>query len=128
MEKPNLDKLKNKGTAATAATIAAAGVLIGGAFEAPADILKNDDMAPAPAPIVEVLDAQTDPDGGDGEDETVAEEEEEKKKGGVRAKTRELILRMPLAVRASAGRSSALPRSCGLACCRPSAPRSLNGC
>ena len=100
MEKPNLDKLKNKGTAATAATIAAAGVLIGGAFEAPADILKNDDMAPAPAPIVEVLDAQTDPDGGDGEDETVADEEEEKKKGGVRAKTRELILRMPLAVRA----------------------------
>ena len=100
MEKPSLDKLKNKGTVATAATIAAAGVLIGGAFEAPADILKNDEMAPAPAPIVEVLDAQAEPDDGDGGDETVAEEEEEKKKGGVRAKTRELILRMPLAVRA----------------------------
>ena len=100
MEKPNLDKLKHKGTAATAATIAAAGVLIGGAFEAPADILQNDDMAPAPAPIVEVLDARAEPDGDDGEDETVAEEEEDKKKGGVRAKTRELILRMPLAVRA----------------------------
>ena len=100
MEKPNLDKLKNKGTAATAATIAAAGVLIGGAFEAPADILQNDDMAPAPAPIIEVLDAQAEPDGGDGEDEAVADEEEEKKRGGVRAKTRELILRMPLAVRA----------------------------
>ena len=78
MEKPNLDKLKNKGTAATAATIAAAGVLIGGAFEAPADILQNDDMAPAPAPIIEVLDAQAEPDGGDGEDEAVAEEKEEK--------------------------------------------------
>ena len=99
MEKPSLGKLKNKGTAATAATIAAAGVLIGGAFEAPADILKGDDMAPAPAPIVEVLEAQAEPDGGDGEDEAVAEEEE-KSKGGVRAKTRELILRMPLAVRA----------------------------
>ena len=100
MEKPSLDKLKNKGTVATAATIAAAGVLIGGAFEAPADILKNDEMAPAPAPIVEVLDAQAEPDDGDGGDETVAEEEEKKKTGGVRAKTRELILHMPLAVRA----------------------------
>ena len=54
MEKLSLDKLKNKGTAATAATIAAAGVLIGGSFDAPQDILKNDDAALAPPPIMEV--------------------------------------------------------------------------
>lgn len=100
MEKPNLDKLKNKGTATAAATIAAAGVLIGGSFDAPTDILGHEDAALPPTPIVETLSAEVDPDDGDGVDETAAEEEEEKKKGGVRARTREIVMRMPLAVRA----------------------------
>ena len=100
MKKLSLDKMKNKGTATAAATIAAAGVLIGGSFEAPADILKED-AALAPTPIIETLNAEVDPGDGDaGEEDAVAEEEEEKKKGGVRARTRELVLRMPLALRA----------------------------
>jgi len=100
MKKFSLDKMKNKGAAATAATVAAAGVLIGGAFETPADILKNDDAALAPPPIVETLTAETEPDGGDDGDETVADEQEEKRKGGVRERTREFVLRLPLALRA----------------------------
>ena len=100
MDKLSLDKMKNKGAATAAATIAAAGVLIGGSFEAPADILKED-AAPAPPPIVETLNAEADPGDGDtGDEDAAAEEEEEKKKGGVRARTREFVLRLPLAVRA----------------------------
>jgi hypothetical protein len=102
MEKRSLDKMKNKGAATAAATIAAAGVLIGGSFEAPADILKDNDSALAPPPIVETLSAEIDPGDGDpdGEDAAADEEEEEKKKGGLRQKTRDLVLRLPLAVRA----------------------------
>ncbi len=102
MKKLSLDKMKNKGAATAAATVAAAGVLIGGSFEAPADILKDNDSALAPPPIVETLNAEVEPGDGDaGEEEAVAdEEEEEKKKGGVRARTREFVLRLPLAVRA----------------------------
>ena len=102
MDKLSLDKMKNKGAATAAATIAAAGVLIGGSFEAPADILKDNDSALAPPPIVETLNAEVDPgDGGQGDEDAAAdEEEEEKKKGGVRARTRDFVLRLPLAVRA----------------------------
>ncbi len=103
MEKLSLDKMKNKGAATAAATIAAAGVLIGGSFEAPADILKDNDSALAPPPIVETLNAEIDPgDGDSGDEDAAADEEEEKKKGGVRARTREFVLRLPLAVRACA--------------------------
>ena len=102
MKKLSLDKMKNKGAATAAATVAAAGVLIGGSFEAPADILKDNDSALAPPPIVETLNAEIDPGDGDtGDEDAVAEEEEEeKKKGGVRQKTRDFVLRLPLAVRA----------------------------
>ena len=102
MKKISLDKMKNKGAATAAATVAAAGVLIGGSFDAPADILKDNDSALAPPPIVETLNAEIDPGDGDtGDEDAVAEEEEEeKKKGGVRQKTREFVLRLPLAVRA----------------------------
>ena len=102
MKKLSLDKMKNKGAATAAATVAAAGVLIGGSFDAPADILKDNESALAPPPIVETLKAEIDPGDGDtGDDDAVAEEEEEeKKKGGVRQKTREFVLRLPLAVRA----------------------------
>ena len=102
MDKLSLDKMKNKGAATAAATIAAAGVLIGGSFEAPADILKDNDSALAPPSIMETLNAEVDPDGSDTGDENPAadEEEEEKKKGGVRQKTREFVMRLPLAVRA----------------------------
>ena len=102
MKKISLDKMKNKGAATAAATVAAAGVLIGGSFDAPADILKDNDSALAPPPIVETLNAEIDPgDGDSGDEEAVAEEEEEeKKKGGVRQKTRDFVLRLPLAVRA----------------------------
>lgn len=101
MEKLSLDKMKNKGAAATAATIAAAGVLIGGSFDAPQDILKNDDSALAPPPIVEILESQqAEPDTGDDGEEEAAGEEEEQKRKGVRERVRSLVLRMPLAVRA----------------------------
>ena len=96
----DLKKVKNKGTAAAAATVAAAGVLIGGAFDTPADLLKDNDAALAPPPIVETMAAEIDPGDGDTGDEDAATEEEEKKRGGVRARTRDLVLRLPLAVRA----------------------------
>ena len=99
MGKISLDKMKNKGAAATAATVAAAGVLISGSFEAPADILKDNDAALAPPPIVETLSLEAEPD-GDGTDEAAAEEEGEERKKGLRARTRELVRRMPLALRA----------------------------
>ena len=100
MKKISLDKMKNKGAAATAATIAAAGLLVGGSFESPADILKNDDAALAPPPIVETLAAEAEPDGDGAEDEDAAAEEDKQRKKGVRARTRDLVLRMPLALRA----------------------------
>ena len=101
MEKLSLDKMKNKGAATAAATIAAAGVLIGGSFETPAEILKNEDSTLPPPPIVETLNAEIDPGDGDtGDENAAAEEEEDKKKGGVSARTRELVMRMPMAVRA----------------------------
>lgn len=101
MKKISLDKMKNKGAATAAATVAAAGVLIGGSFEAPADILKDNDSALAPPPIVETLNAEVDPGDGDtGDEDAAAEEEEEKKKGGVRQRTRDFVLRLPIAVRA----------------------------
>lgn len=102
MEKLSLDKLKNKGTAATAATIAAAGVLIGGSFDAPQDILKNDDAALAPPPIMEVMhtqEAEPEPVDDDPDSDDAADEDEQKRKG-LRARVRSIILRMPLGVRA----------------------------
>ena len=97
MEKPKLEKMKNKG----AATAAATGVLIGGSFEAPADILNDHDSALAPPPIVETLNAEIDlSDGDTGDEDAVTEEEEERKKGGIRARIRDFVLRLPLAVRA----------------------------
>ena len=101
MDKLSLDKMKNKGAAVTAASIAAAGVLIGGSFDAPADIMKNDDSALAPPPIVEILNAQqAEPDtDSDGEEDPVVGEDEQKRKG-LRQRVRSLILRMPTAVRA----------------------------
>ena len=100
MGKISLDKMKNKGAAATAATIAAAGLLVGGSFEAPADILKDEDAALAPPPIVETLNAEVEPDGDGAEGEDAAAEEDKQRKKGLRARTRDLVLRMPLALRA----------------------------
>ena len=103
MKNLSLDKMKNKTAATAAATIAAAGVLIGGSFDAPADIMKNDDAAPAPPPIVEVLEARL-PDGdpspdGDG-DGNAAADEEERKRGGLRERVRARVMKLPSVVRA----------------------------
>ena len=86
MDKRSLDKVKHKGAATAAATIAAAGVLIGGSFEAPADILKDNDSALAPPPIVETLNAEIDPGDGDNGDEDAAADEEEEKKAAAKRK------------------------------------------
>ena len=95
-----MDKIKSRGAAATAATIAAAGVLIGGSFDAPADILNSDESALSPTPIVQTLGADIEADGGDdGGEELASDEGEEKRRGGLRARTREFVLRLPLAVR-----------------------------
>lgn len=86
------------------ALTAAAGVLIGGLFHSPADLLKDPaepfDRNIAPAAIELVLteedeDPEPDTDGSGGDPEEEAQEE----KRGVKESLREMILRMPVGIR-----------------------------
>ena len=88
-----------KAAASAVAAVTAAGVMVGGAFSSPQEILED-----SPEVIVQsvALDTQTaaDADGGGadaGEEETTGEEEE---KRGVRASVRKLVRSAPVGVRA----------------------------
>lgn len=87
-------KTKEKAAAAAVTTAAAAGVLLGGVFQSPAELLEN---APAdlPAAVTDTVD-----DGGAAGD---ADEGEVRARSGIRARAREWILGLPLAVRAGVG-------------------------
>ena len=98
------EKKKKKGIGGKAATsavaaVTAAGVMVGGAFSSPQEILED-----SPEVIVQsvALDTQTaaDADGGgtDTEEEEITGEEEEKR--GARASVRKLVRSAPLGVRA----------------------------
>ena len=90
-KKLNMDKKLVKG----AVSLATAGaVLIGGLFNAPSDILTDEQIA-APTAIVEMID--TDPGDDGGGDEDIGEETEEKR--GIRAKLRKFFLRQPVMIR-----------------------------
>ena len=108
-KKSKLEKIK-QGTAKSAVAVAAsAGVLLGGLFHSPADLLKDPaeiDRALAP-PAIELVIQENDEDpepdpAGDGGTEQQDEEEEEKRRG-FRAFLRRLILKAPKSVRAAVG-------------------------
>ena len=87
--------VKDKAAASAVAAVTAAGVLVGGAFADPDDILSND-----PDAIVQTMDAgsQIDDDGGAGPGDGEEEEEESRRslKGGVRR----IVRAAPVEVRA----------------------------
>ena len=98
------EKKKNiggKATATAVAAVAAAGVLVGGAFASPDDILQD-----GPDALVQTVDmglapaAQVDDDGGAGADEGDEETGTEQSKRGLRAGVRRLVLSAPVGVRA----------------------------
>lgn len=81
-----------------AAVSVSAGIILGGIFNSPADLLKNDDKAlPVPPPaVIEVVNPDTDPgDDGDG-----SENETSEKKKNLKERIRAFVLRIPVAVRA----------------------------
>ena len=98
-EKKKKKKRHGKAVASAVAAVTAAGVMVGGSFASPQEILED-----GPEPIVQALamDAQNDMDadggGTDSGDEEISEEEEEKR--GVRASVRKLVRSAPAEVRA----------------------------
>ena len=98
-EKKKKKGIGGKAAASAVAAVTAAGVMVGGAFSSPQEILED-----SPEVIVQsvALDTQSaaDADGGgtDTEEEEIAGEEEEKR--GVRASVRKLVRSSPLGVRA----------------------------
>ena len=88
-------KINGKATASAVAAVTAAGVLVGGAYASP-DELVND----GPDPLVQSLstDAQPADDGGGGADEDEGEAGEEKR--GLRGGVRSLVRSAPIWVRA----------------------------
>lgn len=102
------EKNKKRFVRAGIAFAATAGVLIGGLFHSPADVVSDpmnalDRMAPPPAVELVVPDAEEDPfpdlDGDGGSGDPVNEE----KKRSLRDKFRKAFLRLPKGVRASVG-------------------------
>ena len=85
-------KTKKRAAAAAVTAVASAGVLVGGLFATPADLLQNGD-APVRTSVTDVADNA----GG----ETAAAEK--KRESGLRAKLRQAILRLPVGVRALVG-------------------------
>ena len=111
-EKPKhrLKKIKDHTAKSAIAMIASAGVLIGGLFNSPADLLQDPmsgvDRALAPAAIEMVIeesdeDPDPDPDGDGGDAE--AQTEDEEKKRGVKGVLRSIILKTPKSIRSLFG-------------------------
>lgn len=93
MDKNKKNDTKKRVTAGVAAAIATTGVVVGGLFQEPNDLLDD----PIDAYMINIADnANDDLDGGDDGDESVAPEE---KKRSIAARLRMRILAMPLAVR-----------------------------
>ena len=71
---------------------------LGGLFSSPSDLLKNPPVSSMPPPAVDMYVPDLGDDGDPGDDDDAYSEE--KKRGGIRDSLRNLILRMPKAVRA----------------------------
>ena len=97
MKFTKLKKLRKRIVASAVATTTALGVLLGGSFDSPTDLLSGSN-APADIVISDTLDIQ---DGDDINEEGVLPGEEKKK--GIRARIRTAVKRLPLAVRAGVG-------------------------
>ena len=97
---------RSRRAAATAvAAVTAGGVVMGGLFSSPEDLMNGDDGDDAPVPVVEsaVPDAGG-ADGGDAEDEDAGDsEDEERRRGGLRNRARQWIWQLPAAVRGLVG-------------------------
>ena len=87
------NKTKQTLIASGVALLTAASLVVGGLFQSPADLLRDEDQ-----PIVAVCDeADPDLDGGDGD--PGEPEEEKQRRGGARRTLRERVLAAPLALR-----------------------------
>ena len=111
--KHRLKKVKDHTVKSAIALVASAGVLIGGLFNSPADLLQDPttgvDRALAPAAIemiIEESDEDPDPDtdGSGGDDgDAEAQTEDEEKKRGAKGVLRSIILKTPKSIRAVFG-------------------------
>ena len=109
--KRRLKKIRRHTVQSAIALAASAGVLIGGLFNSPADLLQDPttgvDRALAPAAIEMVIDESDedpdpDTDGGDGGD-AAAQADDEEKRRGVKGALRSIILKTPKSIRAVFG-------------------------
>lgn len=93
-----LKKIKKRIVASAVAAVTTVGVLLGGSFDSPADLLSGNDVSPS----VIISDTLSPEAGNDGINEEGVLPGEEKKKG-LRARVRSAVKRMPLALRAGVG-------------------------
>ncbi len=97
--------LKRRTATAAVAAAASAGVVLGGLFESPEDLLNSggEDAPEAVAAAFHSAEAEA-AEGESLDDEAVeTDDEEERRRGGVRARARAWILRLPFGVRAAVG-------------------------
>ena len=96
-------KNKRRATATAVAAVTSAGVMVGGAFPAPQELLRGDE-GEVPAPITEMLPADgLTADSADDVDEELEDEDEERRRSSPGSRVRAWVLALPLAVRAGVG-------------------------
>ena len=97
MKKPELKKIKKRTAAAVAASVASAGIVVGGLFSSPSELMGTDAGV---TPLVQTMAADDGVIGDDGDDAALAPEE---KRRGARAQLRQWIMHLPPWLRASVG-------------------------
>lgn len=94
---------KRRAAATAVAAVTSAGVVVGGAFPAPQDLLRDDDGGQAPAPITEMLYNDAAIDDVDDTDDDTEDEDEERRRSSPGSRIRAWTMGLPLAVRAGVG-------------------------
>ncbi len=104
MDKKKKKDLKKRTATAAVAAAASAGVVLGGLFENPDDLLNGGEDAPE-AVSSAFHNAEAEAAEGESLDDETEEtgDEEERRRGGVRARARAWVLRLPFGVRAAVG-------------------------
>lgn len=97
MKKPSLKKINKRAAAAVAASVASAGIVVGGLFSYPGELMGQDAVGPAVVAVPLTDDGAAGDDGGD------AAQAPEEKRRGVRDRLRLWLLRLPPWLRASVG-------------------------
>lgn len=104
-ERENRRKRRSRRAAATAvAAVTAGGVVMGGLFSSPDDLMNGPDGDDAPVPLVDTVS----PDGGSGDGDlddgdSGDSEDENRRRGGLRSRARQWVWQLPAAVRALVG-------------------------